>query len=257
MSAITLTFSATPYPSAIAFTALTRADNGASVSYTTNWASSGGGAIWTGTFVAPAAGLTYNYSATATVSGVAYPFSYVYVDIATGYAGRYTSSDLLNRRFGSLNIATYSNTAGGDTIDQTSVQDAIQDAEDEIDAYFNGSIYTIPFVATGASLPKLIQEWATVKAGWWLYTKRGLRDEKAGGDLQKLKDDVEKQMLMYRAGYPRQLRGVQFSTAASVGAIAYNPDTGSTTDGRTITNRNSQSLIRVRYIEGYGITFQH
>jgi phage gp36-like protein len=145
---------------------------------------------------------------------------------ASSYTGRYTDTATLRRRFGTCNINKWSNSEGGDSADDNAIEDAIRWAEDDIDARFAGSPYTIPFAASGAALPRTLKDWANVLAGWYLYTKRGLEEDKSktGGKLQALKDAAEAEMRRFASGYPKQLTGVTLRSDASVAVTVVDPE---------------------------------
>lgn len=194
----------------------------------------------------PANGLTYQWSAKVVYAGSTYYFAFT----ATGpsavpFVGRYTSTTLLKQRFGTLNVQTYSDTESNGVEDALAEQSAIQWAEDDIDSYFTGWRYTIPFTATGSALPHVLTEWATVLAGCWLYTKRGLRDEKVGGDLMALEEKTKGEMRMYRTPF-RTLAGVAINTG-----VQTTPQTlAATTDvnGFTVnTSASSNNLLASPY----------
>lgn len=172
---------------------------------------------------------------------------------ASGYVGRYTSYAILVRRFGLVNVATWSNTEGGSSVNDDAIEDAIDGAEDEIDQLFHNGIYTLPFTATGASLPHTLVEWATVLAANYLYTRRGMSDEK--NVIQPLADAAYKEIAKYTPGFPRQLRGVALDSTKTLGAVSYNASTGALSNGRTVTHTNSPTRIGTRFIAGYGYAF--
>ena len=170
------------------------------------------------------------------------------------YSGRYTSTVLLYRRFGTVNVREWSETEGGMEGNAAAVADAIAWAEDTIDAYFGGSPYAVPFTATGSSLPRNLIEWATVLAGWWLYTKRGLRaDDKTGNQLTALKEAAEAEMARYRGGFPLQLQGVAFRTdAPSLAVTVVDPRNGSISDGASLSPTGQSRYAGVRHVRGGG-----
>lgn len=165
-----------------------------------------------------------------------------------GYVGRYTSALLRRQYAGNTNIAVFTNLEGGETEDADKSEEDIITAEDEIDQEFANSIYTIPFVATGADLPAMLRRWATVLSVDYSYDRRKGHDDKPttlSADVAKVRREIAK----YRAGFPKQLQGVTLNSGVSVGAVAYNRDTNTLSDG---SSTGSVRRIGYRFIQGYG-----
>lgn len=59
--------------------------------------------------------------------------------------------------------------------------------------------YAVPLAPLGTDVV-IVQRWAAILAGVWLYQSRGLRDNDAVGDhLTQLRQDVEQEMYRYRS----------------------------------------------------------
>jgi phage gp36-like protein len=241
--------------SAVTLLTLVRSDTGASVSFDAAFTDAGSG-TWTRTFTAPATNVTYSYTYSVTwTDGTTTPSvpGTVYVP-ATSYSGRYTTAALLRRRFGTRNVLAWSDTEGTGTEDTTAVQEAIDHAEDVLDAEFNGSVYAVPFTATGAALPKTVVNWATELAGYWLYTKRGLEDgDKKGDKLTAMYGRVMGEIRRYRDGWPRRtLLGVSMRTGVGSAVTIVSPRARNVSNGAALDPTTQGRGPAVRHVQGAG-----
>ena len=125
-------------------------------------------------------------------------------------AGRYIAKADIENRFGVTNVAVWSDLDGGDTADDPRIEVAIAFAEAEVNNRFLESRYAIPFAFFGGIDP-VVQDWCAIIAGEWLYTSRGIRDEKAGdrialmvqGDEATGRLGVEARMALYLSDQAR------------------------------------------------------
>ena len=131
---------------------------------------------WTYTFT-PTDGIDYEWYVKATEDTVD---SYFYDahDGSTGSAititSRYTSVDLVNRRFGADVVNKWCQVNGADADDILVHQSvAITTAEDYIDAVLRDGIYDVPFTGT---IPSMITNIATMLAGVNMYEAKGVLD---------------------------------------------------------------------------------
>ncbi len=112
--------------------------------------------------------------------------------------GTYIDRSDVERRFGASNVATWSNTDNDDTgAIEATITEAISKAEAMIEDRFRGSRYRVPFIATSGSLAA-VKDWAAMLAGYWLYTSRGMdEDDRFGGQLAEMKEQVEAEIAAY------------------------------------------------------------
>jgi phage gp36-like protein len=119
-------------------------------------------------------------------------------------AGHYNTQTDLENRWGIQNIQRWSNlVATVTTTDTTRVQLAIDYAASEIDDYFAGSRYTVPFTgyAAGSGTSVKLREWANVLAGKWLADARfHATNEAVPDDLIAQLDAVYTDMALHRSG---------------------------------------------------------
>lgn len=119
--------------------------------------------------------------------------------------GRYANQGDVEDIFGIENIRQWSNLDNTSTdADVSRIQRAIEDAEEAVDEYFLGSAFGTPLSLTTGS-PR-VRWWVAVKAGVYLYSARGSRDQVDGegsedmpGRYSKLIRAVEKSMLRSRS----------------------------------------------------------
>jgi hypothetical protein len=131
--------------------------------------------------------------------------------VTTGYTGALTSSALVKLRIGTANAAAFSSTDGSGAVDETAIQAAIVWAEGYVYSRLR-HLYATPFVWTSGSVDPVAQEWATILAVWWLYGKRGIRDDAPGGDYQKQYEAVLGELKVYAAGF-RRLQASKYAGA--------------------------------------------
>lgn len=82
----------------------------------------------------------------------------------------------LNLRWGTKNIINWSNLENTTSSANTAaVQEAIDWADAQVYAQFNGSGYIVP-LEVGPYSEAMVRAWLTSLAAWQLYTGRGLRD---------------------------------------------------------------------------------
>lgn len=114
----------------------------------------------------------------------------------------YATADNLNTRFGSTNITKWADLEGDASGVTARITAALAYADACIDQTLRGGGYAVPvqFQAnTGTDV--MLQDWACVIAGHWLYFSRGLLDEdKQQGKIEKLFEEVEKKLASVRAG---------------------------------------------------------
>jgi phage gp36-like protein len=94
-------------------------------------------------------------------------------------AGRYVDLAFLQRFWGVRQVDAWADTDADGVrgeADEAAIQSAIEDAEDDVDGYLAGS-HAVPFAAPA---PRMIAKIARLRAGVYLYARRGLRD---GADL--------------------------------------------------------------------------
>lgn len=129
--------------------------------------------------------------------------------------GTYITRADVETRFGARNVALWADVDDDDAVAmEAKVDAAIAWAEGQINNRFRQSRYLIPFVATSGALP-VVANWATVLAGWWLYTIRGLREDDATAEaLAPLKEAAEEEMAIYLAN-ARQLPAASRSSQPS------------------------------------------
>lgn len=251
---IAITFTDPAYrPTAVTMTSLTREDNNANVAYTAAWTDATNG-VWTNTFTTPDAGLAYNWRASALINSVGYLLYGTFVDAAPGYVGRYTASDILKRRFGTDNLAAWSDMTGQKNLNETAIEEAIRWGDDEIDGRFGTTLYAVPLTPTGANpLPRQIREWANTYSGWKLYTRRGFADEGVGGMFKKLKEDTDLEIPLYTAGL-RRLAYLSYKDGVTSAVSTLEPTLNSLSQNAALYP-NSQSRFFGRRFTGQMIQF--
>ena len=105
----------------------------------------------------------------------------------------------MEKTFGKDNIRKWADLDGDDvTADiEARITNAIQVAEEYINAELKGGPYEIPFTGT---VPFLIQDLATRLAAWFLYSPRGIEDVD--------NTQVLNQVLMWKKYVDQQLRRI-------------------------------------------------
>lgn len=100
--------------------------------------------------------------------------------------------------WGTTNIGDWSNKDGRTkTADATAVATAISVASEYIDTRFRGSRYAVPLAATSGGVngvPYLVNRWAIILTGWFLYEARGLNDEGESSKLLESRQAVDAEM---------------------------------------------------------------
>jgi phage gp36-like protein len=94
-------------------------------------------------------------------------------------SGRYIDYAFLTKFWGVRQIDAWADVdsdAVRGAADNDAIQEAITDGEDDVDAYL-AAVYAVPFEGT---IPRMIKKIARLRAGIYLYTRRGLRE---GPDL--------------------------------------------------------------------------
>jgi phage gp36-like protein len=90
-------------------------------------------------------------------------------------AGRYIDLAFLQKFWGARQVDAWADSdADGlrGAADDDVIQEAIDDAEDDVDAAL-ASAYAVPFAAPA---PRMVRKVARLRAGVYLYGRRGLRD---------------------------------------------------------------------------------
>lgn len=208
-------------PSSISVLTLMRADTGttpAGVSLPHAMTLANG--AWTYSFTdrqSPSTGYNYTYQLNWS-DGSSDPGSgFLPAATVTGTAaGYYASQSDLGNKYDLMNISIWSNKSGQATADsngnptpnETAVQYALTLADDEINRFFDGSGFIVPLSPVGP----LITDWAVTIAAYILYTARGIRDEKVGGDLKAGYTAAYTSMAQYRSGALRLNCGRRWPT---------------------------------------------
>lgn len=98
--------------------------------------------------------------------------------------GRYTTQADIESVFGVENVAVWSNLENeSSTADTDRIADAIENAEEEVESRFAGSMYAVPFTnASGGSGLTRVKSWCARLAGAWLYNSRGARARNSNVD---------------------------------------------------------------------------
>jgi len=121
--------------------------------------------------------------------------------LATSATGRYAAQADVESQFGVENVRVWSQLDNTQTVaDVSRIQQSLNYADAKIISTFAGyGNYVTPLAPLGTDVT-LVQHWAAIVAGAWLYRSRGLRDTDAAGDhISRLLSDVEAEMLRYRA----------------------------------------------------------
>lgn len=153
---------------------------------------------WVLTVTDPAAGLTYQYSLQTAFGDGTSGVTNGYFTGQTTPVGYYTSYALLCAKYGSDNIAKWSN-LNNDTTgpNLANVQLGIDTGEDQLNQYWYNSAYNVPLTPLGP----MIRDWATTTAAYWIYTTRGLfEDDTIGNRLQQQYTQMFNMMAAYKGG---------------------------------------------------------
>lgn len=156
--------------------------------------------LWSGSFTdaAPAPYYVYSFNITWADGSTTGPYP-GRVSSETPASGYYTNQGNLETKWGAQNVLTWSNKDNTSAATNTlAVQYALNLADDQINRFFDHGPYSIPL----SPIPTIVTDWATVLAGFELYTERGLWDEKdqVGGKLAKARGQVMRQMAQYKGG---------------------------------------------------------
>ena len=125
-------------------------------------------------------------------------------------AGQYIAKADIENRFGKVNVAVWSNLDGGEDADDPRIEVGILFAEADVNNRFLAGRYQIPF-AFASGVDPVLKDWCAILAGEWLYTSRGIRDEKAGerigllvqGDERTGKLGVDARITLYLSDQSR------------------------------------------------------
>ena len=113
----------------------------------------------------------------------------------------YTTRAKLDAKFGSINIDSWADLNGNEDEDEidAAVEQAIADAEGEVNLLLRGGIYAVPFTGT---IPVAIQTAATILAAALLFTNRGVIDTGDGESnvIQGLADTERTKLHQIKAG---------------------------------------------------------
>lgn len=193
MASTTLTYPPPTYPTLVTIISVVRTDTGANVPATILAGDAMG--AWVLTVTEPQAGLTYAYSLQTAFSGGVTGITNGFLNGTATPVGYYTSYAQLCNKYGSDNIAKWSN-LNNDTVgpNLANIQTGISVAEDQLNQYWYNSAYNTPLTPVGP----MIQDWGTTGAAYWIYTTRGLFEEDNIGN--RLKQGYL-QMMMAMAAY--------------------------------------------------------
>jgi len=109
-------------------------------------------------------------------------------------AGRYIDYAFLTKFWGTQQIDSWADTDSDNVrgpADDLVIQEAIDDAEDDIDAHL-AAAYATPF--TGP-IPRMLKKIARLRAGVYLYARRGLREGADPAGQMKSWLDISDRML--------------------------------------------------------------
>lgn len=102
----------------------------------------------------------------------------------------YATQADLQTRFGTDNVAVWSDVSNSGTADAARITVALALASQRIDDLLRGGPYVVPLVELTSEASRRVVEWCTVMAGYWLISGRGLGENVAIDDIKTLHDDV-------------------------------------------------------------------
>jgi len=124
--------------------------------------------------------------------------------------GTYIDQSDVENYFGESNVAKWSNVENDDAgANATKIADSISVGEEYVEDRFRGSLYAVPFIATGSAIPSVLKRWMVIFAGADLYEARGLQDEASEdadeeqNKISRLKTRADENMGAYLAGQRR------------------------------------------------------
>jgi|TARA_R100000501_G_C2631536_1_gene127889 phage gp36-like protein len=100
--------------------------------------------------------------------------------------------------FGTDNVATWSNLAGGTTVDTDRIDSAILYAEALVEDSFRGGKYDLPF----SPIPEVVKDWCSKLAGIWLFMCRPgyRRDSETTEGFADIREIVLSEIATYNSG---------------------------------------------------------
>lgn len=115
--------------------------------------------------------------------------------------GTYITQADVEMQWGTENVRIWSNVDNDDAATDTDrVADAIETAEEDIENRFReGTVYTVPFVASGSDFPRVMKNWMATLAGFQLYQSRPSKGD-AKSDVQDRIDAMDKEIAIYVKG---------------------------------------------------------
>ncbi|MDB5295092.1 MAG: hypothetical protein JWO31_1075 [Phycisphaerales bacterium] len=257
MITVTLDFDPPDVPDAVRTTAVVTAagDPVSGLAYPIAWTAGAGGA-WSFAFAEAAGPTAYRYTAVATYGGVD---TAAFDGTATtgDFVGRIAAATDLRARFGPANVAGWSATASNPSglaqaEDPAAVRASIEHAEDEVESLFAGSVYAVPFVPTGGRMPAVLVDAVVVMAAYRLYTQRGLRDAKVGGDLSALRRDALDALSLYAGGARHFAALRQRDGSAGLAVTVVEPGANRISDGAALAPAGQDPEAGRRLIPGVG-----
>jgi hypothetical protein len=141
---------------------------------------------------------------------------------ATGF---YTNQQLLTNQVGITNLTNWSDVDSTGSINENSLQQAINIGEDKLNNFWYDGPFIVPLTSTQAFGQWLLTKWANDIVLFTLYESRGFFDgqdrnnDKAGNDLKAAYDKAFAEMSMYKGGaltFPGQRRWPTASAPVSV-----------------------------------------
>lgn len=128
--------------------------------------------------------------------------------------GNYITQTDVEQVAGARNVAIWSNLdSTSETADTTRIATAITNAEAEVDDYFRGGRYLLPF----SPVPQKVKDWSAKLAALWLYEQRS-KNKAAGADtdkLEKWRAQVEREMGDYWHGARKFSSALSFGTSTA------------------------------------------